>query len=387
MSDSQITSRFATALDRLRADPEAIPPSEKRELIKSIADVLRSGGDLAKDNTLMFLLSLLAKDKKGEVRQDVAEMLVFLPDEEFVQLTAKLLEDSNRYVRIAAEASMGRRDTTEKEAQRASRGVEQVSARFEAFAKRYGDAAAAEAIRLSEQQFDLLAQSMTHDLLNLLTPVKDYARWLQNRLPDDNTDAQDAAEKIIEGLEFLQRSIRDVETYCQPLAVERHMEPLEELVRRASEMARKNLQEDGYDAEVIDLSINVPGDIQVFVSRRLIILALMNVIANAYQACLLPGGLSQSGKVTIKASFHTDTICITVADTGIGLSEENLRKLKAFLPGRKNMNKNRSTGYGLLIAKRNIEAHDGNLDIASLEGHGTTVTISLPLKDDQQEEP
>jgi signal transduction histidine kinase len=68
-----------------------------------------------------------------------------------------------------------------------------------------------------------------------------------------------------------------------------------------------------------------------------------------------------------------------VGDTGCGLSPDELDSLRAFLPGRKNMNKKRSTGYGLLIAKKNVEAHDGTLTVESSLGKGTRVTISLPM--------
>ena len=380
MPSSAGASRFADALARIQASPDALTVAERRGLVKAIADAFRGGGTGQK--ALVPLLYQLAEDPKWEVRQDLADILPFAPDEHFAALAARLAQDDNRYVRTAAERSMERQRRTELEAERASRGMSLVTSRFESFAKRHGEAAAVDAMQLSDEHLGMVGKVIAHDLLNLLAPLKEYARSLQSDVAE-NTAAADAAARIFEGLELIHHTVRDIQAYCEPVPIVRHMEQIDELIRTADGLARENVRQDGGAPDAVAVTMDVPADIRLPVSRHAIINAFMNILKNAYEACDPKTGQQE---INIRAEYAADSIRISVEDTGVGLSDENLRKLKAFLPGRKNMTKKKSTGYGLLKVKRGIEAHDGSLDIQSRLNHGTTVIVSLPLAVEKVEE-
>jgi signal transduction histidine kinase len=161
------------------------------------------------------------------------------------------------------------------------------------------------------------------------------------------------------------------------------MEKLGDLIRTADELARANVKEDGGNPEATTVTAEVPTDTRLLVSRHAIIKAFMNILKNAYEACEARTG---QRKISMRVAYAADSIHVSFEDTGVGLSDENLKKLKAYLPGRKNMTKKRSTGYGLLIAKRSVEAHGGSMDIQSRLNHGTTVVVSLPLAAEASEE-
>lgn len=77
-----------------------------------------------------------------------------------------------------------------------------------------------------------------------------------------------------------------------------------------------------------------------------------------------------------------DRTAISVADTGIGIPKDELPKL--FSPFFRSSNAERAaagTGLGLVIVKAIVDQHDGEIDIKSLPGRGTTVTIRLPATD------
>lgn len=57
-------------------------------------------------------------------------------------------------------------------------------------------------------------------------------------------------------------------------------------------------------------------------------------------------------------------------------------ELREFVPGRTSK-KNRGTGYGLPIARRYVTAHGGSLAIDSQLGQGTTVTVTLPVEQEE----
>ena len=380
MSSSTGASHFADAMTRIQASPDALTVVERRGLVKAIADAFRGGG--SREKALVPLIYQLVEDPKWEVRQDLADILLFVPDEHFAALAARLAQDDNRYVRTAAERSMERQRRTEMEAERASRGMSMVTSRFESFAKRHGEAAAVDAMQLSDEHLGVVGKEIAHDLLNLLAPLKEYARSLQSDVAE-NPAAVDAAAWIFEGLELLHRSVRDIQAYCEPVPFVRHMEQLNDLIGKADELARENVRQDGGDPNIIDVTMDVPADIRLPVSRHAIINAFMNILKNAYEACEAKTGQRE---IDVRAEYAADSIRVSIEDTGVGLSDENLRKVKTFLPGRKNMTKKRSTGYGLLKAKRGIEAHEGSLDIHSRLNHGTTVIVSFPLAVEAAEE-
>ncbi len=98
----------------------------------------------------------------------------------------------------------------------------------------------------------------------------------------------------------------------------------------------------------------------------------INVIDNAIKYS------DPGGSVDISVEKGTDTLTITVADTGIGIAASDLPKVKAKFY--KADNTRRGSGIGLAVADEIISMHGGTLDIDSVLGKGTTVTITLPLK-------
>jgi two-component system sensor histidine kinase/response regulator len=100
----------------------------------------------------------------------------------------------------------------------------------------------------------------------------------------------------------------------------------------------------------------------------------INILSNAIK-------FSPGGTVTIAADGGPGGNRIVVADTGIGMSDEDIElALQPFGQAEQNPEVRRfqGTGLGLPIAKRLVELLGGTLDIASLKGKGTAVTITLP---------
>ena len=71
-------------------------------------------------------------------------------------------------------------------------------------------------------------------------------------------------------------------------------------------------------------------------------------------------------------------IC-TVRDRGIGISEEDQARLFTAFNRGSNVGSRSGTGLGLVIVKRCLELHRGQIQIQSALGRGTTVTVKLPV--------
>ena len=96
---------------------------------------------------------------------------------------------------------------------------------------------------------------------------------------------------------------------------------------------------------------------------------ILNLILNGLQA------MPEGGTLTLKANTSNGNFLMSVADTGIGIAPENLRRI--FEPYF--TTKAKGSGLGLAIARRIIEAHGGTITVFSETDHGCCFQICLPL--------
>lgn len=122
----------------------------------------------------------------------------------------------------------------------------------------------------------------------------------------------------------------------------------------------------------IEPSVDLP---MLTADRRMLKQMLVNLLSNAVK--FTPKG----GEVAIQCAADADgTIRISVADTGIGISPENLATVK--LPFRQvessQSRKYEGTGLGLALVDAMMRLHGGTLDLESAPGAGTTATLCFP---------
>jgi len=83
---------------------------------------------------------------------------------------------------------------------------------------------------------------------------------------------------------------------------------------------------------------------------------------------------TQGGNLNIKISPEDSVVRFDIADTGNGISPENLSKI--FEPYFST--KETGTGLGLAIVQKIVEIHNGTIEVESVEGEGTKFTVRLP---------
>jgi signal transduction histidine kinase len=121
----------------------------------------------------------------------------------------------------------------------------------------------------------------------------------------------------------------------------------------------------------VRFEVQIPPDAPaVRVDPLLVSRALTNVIENALHAMPNGGRL----RFTVDVAGKPGVVRLHVADTGIGMDAAALARI--FEPYFST--KATGTGLGLTIARRNLEASGGSVEVASEPGAGTTVTLTLP---------
>ena len=122
------------------------------------------------------------------------------------------------------------------------------------------------------------------------------------------------------------------------------------------------------------LKAEIPSKLPIVnADRRRIIQVLNNLINNATK-------FTEKGGITVKAVDQDKEILISVADTGMGISKENVKKLftKFFQVDTSERRKQGGTGLGLAICKGIIEGHKGKMWVESELGKGATFYFTVP---------
>jgi signal transduction histidine kinase len=101
---------------------------------------------------------------------------------------------------------------------------------------------------------------------------------------------------------------------------------------------------------------------------------LTNLVSNAIK--YTPEG----GRVRLTARAENSHVTVQIADTGMGISEEDLPKVfdRFFRAQNVVLHDIEGTGLGLSIVKSLVERHGGKVWLVSTEGQGTTVSFTLP---------
>jgi signal transduction histidine kinase len=109
--------------------------------------------------------------------------------------------------------------------------------------------------------------------------------------------------------------------------------------------------------------------------------AVINLISNSLKFTPKKGLISVGAQI-VRDSENADAIVVTVTDSGMGIRAEELEKIfeKYKQSGTKSLRGGGGTGLGLYIVKQIVEAHGGEVSVASVEGVGTSMVLRLPVK-------
>ncbi|MCO6454798.1 MAG: HAMP domain-containing histidine kinase [Pirellulaceae bacterium] len=374
------------ALIGLRADRDSMPWSQRRALAAGLGTAL---ADAHRRDLAVRVAEFLGADPKWEVRLEIARLLSALPDDPFIPLAARLTQDSNGYVRNAAQRAVDQRKKSPGESGGRRRGLDQITSQFDLLGATQGRAVSEKARALAVRLYEASVAATVHDLRGVLTSAKANVTRLRaeaKKPTPDETTMCDGLDKVAHRLAYLEKIVEAMGDYAQTDAADRTPEKLATIVRDAVSVAGDALQSAGFDLTRVKATTSLDEGAIVVVAKHQIVVAIANVLKNAYESVLIGTEATRQGVVHLNAACTgSGQIAIAVRDNGVGLSSVDLQELRAFVPGR-TTKKGYGTGFGLPIARRNIAAHDGSISIESSEDAGTTVTIVLPAHSPEEPE-
>jgi len=145
------------------------------------------------------------------------------------------------------------------------------------------------------------------------------------------------------------------------------------------ELCVKNISILKNNAEEKNIALNqeIPEDQYVYVDRNIASTVIRNLVSNAIKFT------NSGGTVTITSVQKDNLIEISIIDTGIGISEENRKKLFRIDThySTEGTSAEKGTGLGLITCKEFIEKSGGKIWIEGEQGNGSTFKFTLPISD------
>ncbi|MCX8065814.1 MAG: ATP-binding protein [Candidatus Hydrogenedentes bacterium] len=207
-----------------------------------------------------------------------------------------------------------------------------------------------------------MSATVAHEIRNPLGGIRGFASLLAKDIPTTDTKYK-YVEKIIQGIQTLEKIVNDLLEYTRPLEIHYNQINLFKTIQESIEILNP-------DKRRISIDIKCPKTIEILGDENKLKQVLRNIFTNSIQS------IKNKGKITTSVENENNFVKIEIKDTGCGIKEDVLPKI--FSPFF--TTKEKGTGLGLAISQKIIGAHGGQIKAESKYGKGTKITIWLPIE-------
>ncbi len=212
-----------------------------------------------------------------------------------------------------------------------------------------------------------LAAGIAHEVGNPLTSISSLVQVIQRTT--DDTFAKDKLELVKNQINRIAKIIRELVDFSRPSHYEEKWVDLNKMIKEAMNITRY-----GRKARHVNFKLEIQENLPpILVVPDQLIQVFINIIINALDAIE-----SDSGVITIESRRDAKNVYCVIKDTGKGIHEDEIDKI--FDPFYTTKKVGQGTGLGLWVSYGIIKNFGGNISVDSVLKRGTTVTISLPIK-------
>lgn len=215
-----------------------------------------------------------------------------------------------------------------------------------------------------EQAWREMAKQVAHEIKNPLTPMRLTVQSFQRRFDPEDPEAKEKlaeySNSLIEQIDIMSNIAGAFSTYATMPAQKSEETNVPKITQLALDIFNESNIEYFEDAD----------ELMAIFDRTQLIRVVTNLVKNAMQA----SHADRSPKITVAVTHDDKLIYLSVTDNGTGISPEN--EYKIFEP--KFTTKNSGMGLGLAMVKQIVENFNGNINMKTTYGEGTTFTVSLP---------
>ena len=136
-----------------------------------------------------------------------------------------------------------------------------------------------------------------------------------------------------------------------------------------------NLFKNKAEEKGVKIISEVDIGLYAFIDRNMILTVIRNLVSNSVKFT------KKGEEIRLKAQLDNDFIEIEVSDTGVGISEENIKKIFRIDSNLSTIgtNEETGTGLGLIISKEFVEKNGGTIKVISSEGKGSRFIFKVPV--------
>ncbi|MDA8431158.1 MAG: PAS domain S-box protein [Geobacteraceae bacterium] len=231
---------------------------------------------------------------------------------------------------------------------------------------------------------DFLA-NMSHELRTPLNAVIGFSEVLQDQMFGQiNEKQQEYVNNILTSGRHLLSLINDILDLSKVESGKMELELSSFLLRESLDASVMMLKEKALKGGVgLHLNLAAEADVHLSADLRKMKQILFNLISNAVKFT------PKNGTIQVSAVRDGDFIEISVADTGIGIREDDIPKLfQAFTQLESVYTKGfEGTGLGLALTRQLVELHGGRIWMESTFGTGSRFSFTIPLSQDAGNQP
>jgi two-component system phosphate regulon sensor histidine kinase PhoR len=228
-------------------------------------------------------------------------------------------------------------------------------------------------LRRAEKARRALLANISHDLRTPLASLQVMLDALQDGALDERDVAEDFVRRMDVEVQGLSRLVAEFLILSR---IESGQEALHPLPTDPAALVTTVVSRMCPQAEQrqIALCTELPPDLPlIMVDAGRIEQVLLNLLQNALAFT------RAGGRVTVRVALERPWLRVAVVDTGVGIAPEHLPHIFERFYKSDPARSGGGTGLGLAIARHLVERHGGEIAVISAPGHGTTMTVSLPV--------
>jgi signal transduction histidine kinase len=228
----------------------------------------------------------------------------------------------------------------------------------------------------SQHKSDFLA-TMSHELRTPLNAIIGFSEVLNEQMFGELNERQIAyVQDVLEAGRHLLSLINDVLDLAKIEAGRIELDLSEvkipDILRGASSMYSESASRKG-----IALAVTTePSEIEITADERRVRQVVLNLVSNAVKFT------PPDGRVDISARVEDGHVEVAVADTGPGISPDDLETIFQEFEQTTTGKQAEGTGLGLPLSRKLVELHGGRLWVESWPGHGSTFRFTLPRREE-----
>lgn len=225
--------------------------------------------------------------------------------------------------------------------------------------------------QVEKMQLDFVG-NVSHELKTPVTAIAGFAETLLNGAKNDPATLDKFLGIIFDESKRLTQLINDILTLSRPETNQAVQATV--ALKKLVDDALRNLDKVIKDKQ-IRVEVAIAPDLQIVTDERKLTQIVRNLLNNAVFYNRL------AGHVTITAQVVGDHLSLAVADTGIGIPEEEQARIfeRFYRVDKARSRHNGGTGLGLAIVAELVKSMDGRVAVNSQVGVGSTFTVTLPV--------